>query len=95
MKAKYYILISLIGLIAASVLFAGYLLEIKETQTLRELEEEASLPKEAPEEKLAQKVEIQSIINKINLIMDDFAGLNDSIDELDEDEDLSKIFQGD
>jgi hypothetical protein len=47
MKAKYYILISLIGLIIASILFANYLLKIKESKTLGEIEKEEVSPSDS------------------------------------------------
>lgn len=93
MRTKHYVLV---GLIVVSILVISYFPWPEKSQTSEE-------PEEFPlsdEEKISgggetQKDEVQSIMNEIDSIIGDFDGLADSINEINENEDLSKIFQGD
>ncbi len=103
MRMKYYILIGLVGLVIALTLVTCYFLRPEKIPILESSQEEIS--EEAPgeevseegsvEEEVTQESEIRAAINEIKSMVNDFTDLVDSINELDEDEDLLKIFQGD
>ena len=104
MKTKYYILVSLVGLVIVLTLIFSYFLKLEKIQILEMLKEESSkeeapkeeIPKkEVPKEEVTQKKEVEALMDEINLIVNAFSNLGDSINELDEDEDLLKIFLGD
>jgi len=65
--------------------------EAPKEETPEEVMEEEPEEKEASEE---QAREVQVLMEEINSILSELTGLNDSINELDENQDLFKIFQG-
>lgn len=91
MRIKHYILLGLVGLIIILVLAINYFPWSGKIQT-SEKPEEFSLFEEDSKE--TQENEAQLIMDEIDSILNDFSGLADSINELDENEDLSGIFQG-
>ena len=104
MRIKYCILVSLVGLVVILTLIFSYFLKLEEIQILEMFKEESSeeeapkeeIPKkEIPKEEVTQKSEVEALMDEINLIINTFSNLDDSINELDEDEDLLKIFLGD
>ena len=90
---KYWQIIFLTVLIVILSLAADILFPTVTGLPKKEIKEGQETLKEEAEEETTEEKEVRLIMDEIDSLIDDLTGLDSSINELDENEDLLKVFE--